>query len=399
MARFSFDLQARDGNARAGVLEFHNAGMAATEIHSAGMASYGNPQRENPSAPQELIVETPVFMPVGTRGTVKALSQQDLEELGYNLILGNTYHLYLRPGTKVLNDFGGLKNFMSWPRALLTDSGGYQAFSLSKLTKYRDDGVLFRSHIDGSAHLFSPSSVLDIQAAIGSDIVMPIDDCAPYPADSARLRESLKRTHDWLRASKEYWQKSGYDKTQSLFGIVQGGADASLRIESAEYCAALDLPGYSIGGISVGEKNEEFRGALNAALSALPQEKPRYLMGVGSIPEILDAVAAGVDMFDCVLPTRNARNGQVFTSTGKVNLRNEKHASDTRPIDEACECKICRRYSVGYIRHLHKTQELLAYSLSTYHNLYFMKKFMADMRIAIQAGNFEDYYSEWMAVY
>lgn len=375
MARFEFHLEKGNTNARAG------------SVHFSGSESSG------------VTVLTPSFMPVGTRGSVKALTQEHLEELGYNLILGNTYHLYLRPGNAVLKKMGGLKKFMSWNGALLTDSGGYQAFSLSKLTQYTDSGIWFSSHIDGSKHFFSPQSVLDTQAIIGSDIVMPIDDCAPYPSSPERLASALKRTHEWLRLSKEHWVSKGYLQEQSLFGIVQGGVDEKLRKESAQYCAQLDLPGYAIGGLSVGEKNDEFRTALNAATCELPMAKPRYLMGVGSIPEILDAVKMGVDLFDCVLPTRNARNGQVFTTQGKVNLRNEKHSDDDRPIDIHCGCRVCRRYSIGYIRHLHKTKELLAYTLSTYHNLYFMNWFMQNLRSAILENRFSEFYNRWRALF
>jgi queuine tRNA-ribosyltransferase len=346
-----------------------------------------------------IVIETPVFMPVGTRGTVKAVSQENLEEIGYELILGNTYHLYLRPGTDVLKEFGGLKKFMSWPHILLTDSGGYQAFSLSKLTKYTSDGVHFKSHIDGSSHLFTPESVLDIEYVIGADIVMPLDDCAPYPADEKRLRQSLERTHKWIDRSYDYWKSKGYDKDQGLFGIIQGGINPRLRRESAEYIREIDLPGYAIGGLSVGEKNDEFKISLAETLPCLPAEKPRYLMGVGSIPEIIFAVSKGIDMFDCVLPTRNARNGQVFTSKGKLNLRAEYNKLADRPIDENCTCRVCRRYSLGYIRHLHKTQELLAYELSSYHNLFFIHRFMQALRKSIVDKNFEKFSKHYLDIF
>jgi len=344
-------------------------------------------------------VKTPVFMPVGTRASVKAVRQESLEEIGYRLILTNTYHLYLRPGTEVLEAFGGVKKFMSWPHSMLTDSGGYQAFSLSSLTKYTDQGVAFKSHIDGSNHLFTPEKVLDIQGVIGSDIVMPLDDCAPYPADEKRLRQSLDRTHRWIKSSAKYWRDGPSSESQTLFGIVQGGVIPGLRKESAEVLSELDLPGYAIGGLSVGETKEDFRAALPAATAVLPVEKPRYLMGVGSIPEIIFAVANGVDMFDCVLPTRNARNGQVFTSLGKLNLRGESHKTSDRPMDESCGCAVCRRYSLGYIRHLHKTSELLAYELSSYHNLFFMKQFMENLGGAIREGEFGKFSSHWLPLF
>ena len=341
-------------------------------------------------------IETPIFMPVGTRGTVKAISQEHLEEIGYQLILGNTYHLYLRPGQEQLKELGGLKKFMSWSQALLTDSGGYQAFSLSSLTKYKPEGVQFKSHLDGSMHLFSPELVLDIQNAIGSDIVMPIDDCAPYPASAERLRQSLKRTHQWISESKKIWLNKNYAHHQNLFGIAQGGIDTKLRKESAQYMASLDLPGYSIGGLSVGEKGDDFRTALATSCENLPINKPRYLMGVGSIPEIIHAVSLGVDMFDCVLPTRNARNGQVFTSIGKINVRNEKWKKVERPLDPKCNCRVCQKYSIGYIRHLHHCKEILGIMLTTYHNLYFMYSFMKDLRFAIKEKKFHVIANEYM---
>jgi queuine tRNA-ribosyltransferase len=371
MSRFQFDVELTFNDARTGSLKFDNG----------------------------IEVKTPVFMPVGTRASVKAVSQENLEEIGYELILTNTYHLYLRPGTVVLKEFGGVKNFMSWPRLILTDSGGYQAFSLSKLTKYLDDGIQFKSHLDGSPHLFTPEKVLDIQSIINSDIVMPLDDCAPYPADEKRLRESLVRTHNWIKQSRDYWKNMGYDQTQSLFAIVQGGVNPALRRESAQYMSTLDLPGYAIGGLSVGEKNDEFKIALSETLPHLPEEKPRYLMGVGSIPEILFAVSRGVDMFDCVLPTRNARNGQVFTSSGKLNVRAEYNKFHDKPIDENCGCRVCKRYSLGYIRHLHKTQELLAYELSSYHNLYFMHNFMSDLRKSINDKTFSSFLEKYTALF
>ncbi|RME90168.1 MAG: tRNA guanosine(34) transglycosylase Tgt [Candidatus Hydrogenedentota bacterium] len=346
--------------------------------------------------PSGVKVLTPVFMPVGTRGSVKTLDSNDLDHLGFSLILGNTYHLYLRPGEQVIKKFGGLKKFISFSKGILTDSGGFQAFSLSQLTKYHKDGVEFRSHLDGSKHFFTPQKTLDIEHALGSDIVMPLDDCAPYPAEKSRLKEALLRTHDWLQQSKTYWLQSGYAQTQALFGIVQGGTDLQLRRESAEFCSSLDLPGYAVGGLSVGEKKTEFRESLQACLEILPKEKPRYLMGVGSIPEILDAVKMGTDMFDCVLPTRNARNGQVFTSAGKLNLRSERLKFSEDPIDTKCHCYVCERYSRGYLRHLHKVKEITALRLSTYHNLFFMKQFMDELRKSIVSQTFPAFYTEWM---
>jgi queuine tRNA-ribosyltransferase len=363
-----FSVAAQDGDARAGVLTLNGA-----------------------------VVETPAFMPVGTQASVKAISQEDLHEIGYRLILGNTYHLYLRPGSPLISEFGGIKKYMAWPHAVLTDSGGYQAFSLSANTKLTDEGVIFRSHLDGSEHRFTPERVIEIEREIGADIIMPIDDCAPYPADDKRLKESLVRTHRWLADCKKYWLMD--PRHQTLFGISQGGINPGLRADSAKACADLDLPGYAVGGLSVGEPLEHYRPALAAAMEHLPGDKPRYVMGVGSIPELINGVELGVDMFDCVLPTRNARNGQVFTSTGKVNLRNEKHARSNEPIDAACGCKVCRKYSLGYIRHLHKQKEILGLMLSTYHNLYFMFHFMKNMRTAITSSKFAEFRRHWLNLF
>ncbi|MEM7182160.1 MAG: tRNA guanosine(34) transglycosylase Tgt [Spirochaetota bacterium] len=342
-------------------------------------------------------VPTPVFMPVGTRGTIKTLSTEDIEELGYSLILANTYHLYLRPGTEVLESFQGLKPMMDYRGAMLTDSGGFQIFSLKGLFKFFPDGVHFQSHIDGSHHSFTPEKVIDIQRSIGSDIMMVLDDCAPYGSDRERLEVSLARTHAWAKKSIEYWQKDV--KQQSLFGISQGGVDLALRVKSLSYINSLPFSGVAVGGLSVGEPRNEFVKVLEALSPHFDPMRPRYLMGVGTVTDILDGVRFGIDMFDCVLPTRNARNGQVFTSQGKVNLRNAKHKFSNKPIDENCKCKVCSRYSLGYIRHLHKVNEMLAFSLSTYHNLFFMQDFMSKIRLAITDGSFEDFSAHWKHLY
>lgn len=348
---------------------------------------------------REISVPTPVFMPVGTRASVKAVSQGILEEIGYHLILGNTYHLYLRPGTDVFDSFGSLGRFMAWPHLILTDSGGFQAYSLSELTEYNDDGVHFKSHLDGSSHLFTPEKVLDIQRSLHSDIVMPLDDCAPYPADEKRLRNSLERTHRWLKQSAVYFEEKEYNRSQNLFGIVQGGIDLAMRRESAGFVNSLNLAGNAIGGLSVGEKNDDFLAAIETSCENLSEDKPRYLMGVGSIPEIIKAVAEGVDMMDCVLPTRNARNGQVFTSSGKLNLRREDNRFSNEPVDSECACPVCNRYSRGYIRHLHKTNELLGYELATHHNLFFMHRFMQNMRESIVNGNFNEFSRHYLTLF
>jgi queuine tRNA-ribosyltransferase len=381
-----FKIQATDGAARAGNITFTRTAPRKAGIHADAMSDTSC-----------ITIETPVFMPVGTQATVKAISQEDLEEIGFRLILANTYHLYLRPGSAVIRDAGGIHNFMSWPYAVLTDSGGYQAFSLSGNVKLADHGIIFRSHLDGSEHLFSPERTVEIQRELGSDIMMPIDDCAPYPSDEKRLKESLVRTHRWLAECKEHWQRD--PRHQTLFGISQGGVNPQLRAESARAVADSDLPGYAIGGLSVGEPLEYYAPSLAAAIEHLPKEKPRYVMGVGTIPEILNGVELGVDMYDCVLPTRNARNGQVFTSRGKVNLRNLKHARSDDAIDSECGCKVCKKYSLGYIRHLHKQREILGLMLSTYHNLYFMFHFMKNMREAIVAGKFSAFQKYWLEVF
>ncbi|TGM95418.1 tRNA guanosine(34) transglycosylase Tgt [Leptospira yasudae] len=342
-------------------------------------------------------LETPVFMPVGTRGVVKTLTMDDLEELEYSLILGNTYHLYLRPGTDVLDKFGGLKKFSTWKKALLTDSGGYQVFSLNSLFKYEQDGVRFQSHIDGSRHYFTPSSVIDVQRSIGSDIMMVLDDCAPFDSTPERLRQSLDRTHRWAEMSVEYWEKR--KNSQHLFGIFQGGIDLDFRLESLQAITSLPFDGVAIGGLSVGEPRKDFIRILEGISKYTDRNRPLYLMGVGTVPDILDGVKNGVDMFDCVLPTRNARNGQVFTSLGKINLRNEKWKNSDAPMDPNCGCKVCKRYSIGYIRHLHHVGEITAFSLSTYHNLYFMKSFLAEIRKSIQAGEFLETYARWKNLY
>ena len=370
MARLNFQLENTDSAARAGIIQFE-AGAK---------------------------VETPVFMPVGTKSSVKAITQDELTTIGYRLILSNTYHLYLRPGDDTIASFGSLKSFISWPHHMLTDSGGFQAYSLSALSKYNHDGVEFKSHIDGSKHLFTPKKVIDIQRNFRSDIVMPIDDCPALPATEKRLDESLQRTHLWIKQSKEYFYNQEYNIDQNLFGIVQGGTDQKRRVESAQFQSSLELPGYALGGLSVGEKKEDYRNTLTITCPILPKDKPRYLMGVGSIPEIIYAVESGIDMFDCVLPTRNARNGQVFTSKGKINLRNEKYKLSQEPIDSACSCPVCQKYSLGYIRHLHKSNEILAYNLSTHHNLYFMFYFMKDMRTAIIENRFKQFKNHWLGL-
>jgi queuine tRNA-ribosyltransferase len=345
-------------------------------------------------------VETPVFMPVGTQGTVKAVPQQLLEELDVRILLGNTYHLYLRPGHEAIRRMGGLHRFMSWDRAILTDSGGFQVFSLSDLRKVTDEGVAFRSHIDGSSHFFSPEHSMDVQIALGSDIAMAFDECTEYPADYARARASLEVTLRWAKRSRDHfeahkssvpWTLDGAQstgqgmqnfegQTPSLFGIVQGGMFADLRRESAVRLVEIDFPGYAIGGLSVGEPRELTREMIATTLPLLPADKPRYVMGVGYPDEIAEYARMGVDMMDCVLPTRAARHGLLFTSEGRVNIKNRQYAEDQGPADPACNCMVCRRYSRAYLRHLMAAQEPLAAVLNTLHNLAFYLETMRKVR-------------------
>jgi queuine tRNA-ribosyltransferase len=340
-----------------------------------------------------IAIETPVFMPVGTRASIKSLSPWDIDEIGYNLILANTYHLYLRPGMDVIEKIGGVKRFMSYNKALLTDSGGFQIFRLSGQFKLDDDGVGFQSHIDGSRHRFEPEGVVDHQIKFGSDIMMVLDDCPPYASDTSRIELSLKRTHSWAKRSIKHW--NSLEKKNHLFAICQGSVSIKHRIESIKTLQDLSFSGIAQGGLSVGEPREEMIHTLEEISPFLDPNRPRYLMGVGTIPDILDAVRCGIDMMDCVLPSRNARNAQLFTSFGKLNMRNEIHKYSDEPIDPKCSCKVCKTISRSYLRHLHNTGELSAFSLSTYHNLHFMKEFMKNLRESIQKDNYEAFYREW----
>lgn len=330
-------------------------------------------------------VQTPVFMPVGTAGTVKAVTQEALERLGAEIILANTYHLYLRPGHELIRRLGGLHRFMSWPRPILTDSGGFQVFSLQSLRKVTEEGVHFRSHRDGSSHFLSPERSIEIQAALGSDIVMAFDECTEYPADRVRTRQSLDLTLEWARRSMEAAKK--LEAGQSLFGIVQGGMYPDLRRESAERLAELDLPGYAIGGLSVGEPRAMTREIVESTLEWLPVDRPRYVMGVGYPEEIVEYASLGVDMMDCVLPTRAARHGLLFTSVGRINIRNRRYAEDGGPPDPECGCPVCARYTRAYLRHLTASREPLAAILGTMHNLAFYLDTMRSVRDAILKGS------------
>jgi queuine tRNA-ribosyltransferase len=414
---FRFEIEARDGKARAG--RFFTP-------HGA--------------------VQTPVFMPVGTLGTVKAVAQDVLEELGVEILLNNTYHLYLRPGVEMVRALGGVQRFMAWDKPILTDSGGFQVFSLSDLRKVTENGVAFRSHLDGSSHLFTPESSMAAQIGLGADIIMAFDECTEHPASRERAQESMEMTLRWLQRSRDYFeahkeevpwfggtsptlsQKRGQDgapansssdisdprlapkeragtwgthqtaavapgQTQSLFGIVQGGMYPDLRRESAQRTVEVDLPGYAIGGLSVGEPRPLTYEMVDAAVRYLPENKPRYLMGVGTPEEIVHYVAQGVDMMDCVLPTRAARHGLLFTSEGRLTIKNARFARDEGPIDPKCGCKVCGRYSRAYLRHLYASNELLAQTLNTVHNLAYYLDTMRRVRQAILLGEFATFLS------
>ncbi len=332
-------------------------------------------------------------MPVGTLGTVKAMTPSELEGIGFSLILANTYHLHLRPGEQIVSQGGGIHHFAGWNGAVLTDSGGFQVFSLARLRAISEEGVEFQSHIDGSLHRFTPESVMDMQRAIGADIVMAFDECVPYPCDEAYAREAMERTSRWavrcLTRHQSFGGQSEGGWPQALFGIVQGATYKNLRRESAMRLAELDLPGYAIGGLAVGEPRDKRCECVEWCTEILPEAKPRYLMGVGTPADILDAVERGVDLFDCVLPTRNARNGQIFTTAGPINIRNARYATDFTPLDPQCSCEVCRRHTRAYVRHLFMAREILAYRLATYHNLAFYAAFMKRIRNAISEDTLE----------
>jgi queuine tRNA-ribosyltransferase len=342
-------------------------------------------------------IDTPAFMPVGTSATVKGQTQQDLEDLGVQILLSNTYHLYLRPGHELIRKLGGLHKFMSWPGAILTDSGGFQVFSLSELRKVTDEGVTFRSHLDGSEHFLSPEKALEVEIALGSDIVMVLDECIAAPSPESRTREAAARTLAWARRSRDYFAQHGDPSRQMMFGIVQGGTYEALRRDNADALVDLDFPGYAIGGLAVGESHAITCEMAAVAASRLPVDRPRYLMGVGRPEQIPDYVALGIDMMDCVLPTRSARHGCLFTSQGRLLIKNAKYISDERPIDEACGCAVCRRYSRAYLRHLYASGEFLAIILNTHHNIYFYLDNMRKIRDAIRFGKLEKFRSDLQA--
>ena len=372
--------------------------------------------------------QTPAFMPVGTSGAVKALTAEDLEECGAEIILGNTYHLYLRPGVDIIKSQGGLASFNGWNKPTLTDSGGYQVFSMRDNLKITDDGVQFRSHHDGSTHMFTPEKVTEIQHAIGADVIMAFDQCVPYPADRDLAETGIRRTYDWAQRCLAEHERLGQTGTSAapgklghtgtsaahgndgadgdvcrpqnqLFGIVQGSTYKDLRTQSAEQIVSLDFPGNAIGGLSVGESKIEMEEMLAHTVEHLPKDKPRYLMGVGYPEDILMAVSYGIDMFDCVLPTRNARTGNVFTSVGQITYRNADYADDSTPLDPNCDCRVCKRYSRAYIRHLYNQSEITGMVLATYHSTYFYQNLMRGIRKAIEEQRFESFQADFLNRY
>jgi len=340
-------------------------------------------------------VETPAFMPVGTYGTVKAMTPEELRELGAEIILGNTFHLMLRPGTEIIARHGDLHDFMHWQGPILTDSGGFQVFSLAKMRKVGEDGVTFASPVDGARVFLSPEISMQVQRELGSDIVMCFDECTPYPADERQVRDSMQLSMRWAERSKQAFAGN----SNALFGIVQGGTWPELRLESARALIEIGFDGYALGGLSVGEPAAERNATLECVLPALPADKPRYLMGVGKPEDLIEGVRRGVDMFDCVIPTRNARTGFLYTRDGILRIRNSRYADDTSPPDPECGCYTCRNYSRAYLRHLDKCGEILGARLNTLHNLYFYQRLMQDMRATIEAGRFDEFAANFFLRY
>lgn len=333
-------------------------------------------------------IQTPVFMPVGTQATVKALSPEELKDAGTQVILGNTYHLYLRPGCDIIGRFDGLHRFMHWDRPILTDSGGFQVFSLAKLRKLTEEGYSFQSHIDGSRHMFTPEKSIEVQICLNSDILMCLDQCLAHPATHDQALKALELTTRWARRCKTCWQVQA-DGRNHLFGIVQGGMYTDLRKRSAEEIIAIDFPGYAIGGLSVGEPKEMMMEMAAHTLPLLPKDRPRYIMGVGTPEDLVELVDLGADMFDCVMPTRNARNGQMFTDRGTINICNARFREDEGPVDPSCDCYTCRHYSLAYLRHLYTAREILAYRLNTIHNIHYYVSMLKAMRAAILEDRFD----------
>ncbi|MEM6760092.1 MAG: tRNA guanosine(34) transglycosylase Tgt [Pseudomonadota bacterium] len=365
MTQFSFDLKATDERARTGVIT--------------------TPRGE---------IRTPAFMPVGTAGTVKAMLPESVRATGADILLGNTYHLMLRPTAERIDRLGGLHRFMNWERPILTDSGGFQVMSLAGLRKLTEEGVTFKSHIDGSKHSLTPERSMEIQRLLGSDIVMCFDECPALPADRDRIADSMRLSMRWAQRSRDaFGDRPGH----ALFGIQQGGLEEDLRGESAEALRAIGFDGYAVGGLAVGEGQEAMFGCLDYAPEQLPRDKPRYLMGVGKPDDIVGAVARGIDMMDCVLPSRSGRTGQAFTRRGVVNIKNARHADDPRPLDEECTCPACRNYSRAYLHHVFRSNEMIAGMLLTWHNLHYFQEIMAGMRAAIAAGTFDAWQAEFNA--
>lgn len=345
------------------------------------------------------VIETPVFMPVGTQGSVKAVAPWELRELNAQIILGNTYHLFIRPGMEVIRNFGGLHQFASWDGPILTDSGGFQVFSLAKLRKITEEGVHFQNHLDGSPCFLGPETAMDIQATLGSDIAMVFDECPHHDCGYDYAAKSLDLTLRWAKRCREWMDKKGSNPRPRVFGIVQGSVFEDLRRKSAEALTEMEFDGYAVGGVSVGESEEEMMQAVEHSEPYLPVHKPRYTMGLGTPPQMLELVARGIDMFDCVLPTRIARNGTAFTETGTINLKNNVYIMDKGPIEEGCQCRACRQFSRGYIRHLIKSEEILGLRLVTLHNLHFYINLMARAREAIVNGNFSEFRRSFVAGY
>jgi len=364
MEKMTFTIQAREGETRA------RCGQLKTRHGS---------------------IQTPVFMPVGTAGTVKTLTPDELRSLGVEIILGNAYHLYLRPGHKLIAEMGGLHRFISWDRPILTDSGGYQVFSLAELCKVTDEGAAFQSHLDGSLHFFSPESAIEIQEALGADIVMALDECLPYPSSPEATRVALERTLHWARRCRQSHKRPD----QILFGIIQGGFYPEMRREAALRMIELGFEGYALGGLSVGETQPMMLDTVDQVVPLLPEDRPRYLMGVGMPEDLLECVIRGIDMFDCVIPTRHARTGWLFTSFGRVVIKNAQYARDESPLDPACDCYTCRHFSRAYLRHLFMAREILALRLNTIHNLHYYLRLMEQIRLAIRGGRLMQYREEF----
>ncbi len=343
-------------------------------------------------------LQTPVFAPVGTQATVKAVTPRDLHELGATLVLSNTYHLYMRPGDALVAQMGGLHRFMDWDGPMLTNSGGFQVFSLGALRVIDEEGVTFRSHLDGSTHRFTPEKSIQIQHNLGADVIMAFDECPP-PLDRLTVESATRRTHAWALRSRDEHLRSGDTTRQALFGIVQGGVFADLRMQSAEFLTALDLPGYAVGGLAVGETKAQMLATLEQTTPLLPINKPRYLMGVGSPEDLVNGVARGIDIFDCVLPTRLARHGSAMTRRGRLNMRTLEYATDAAPVEQGCDCYCCTHFSRAYLRHLLKASEILGYQLLSLHNLTLLTTLMREMRAAIVDGTFAAYASDFLALY